>query len=307
MHTPMQAVACARFLPAPLIAARAAAFDRLNCLDLSLTARRVLYGCLTFLSIRNPRKAIFPRRDTLRAESLLQSEPTLYRGLKQLEEKGYITRGQDRNARTGKFHLSPIALTDKALALLGLDRVIHKSPPIKMRDGHIEKELTKDEQSLQKTAVPEIDRKTGLPAELLPLLEQGVTKGAVCWLMKLARANGKRLGDVVAAVWRKVGVLRSRELVAYLAAMIGKDLDFRWLARANAADAEADAVARCLASLDARYDGYAVIGKGGEVVGIFEASRSGEHVIRTNGGGIPVNLRFAQAVQDGRVLLRRFP
>lgn len=315
MHARMQAVACARFLPAPLIAARAAVFDPLNCLDLNQTARRVLYGILTFLSARSPKKAIFPRRDTLRAESLLQSEPTLYRGLKLLEDRGYITRGQDRHARTGKFYLSPIQLTDKALVLLGLKRDTQKTPPIKVRDGHIKKELTNSKQSLQNTAgepdASPIDRKTGLPAELVPLLDQGVKKGALCWLMKLARQRGKRLGEVVAAVWRRIGVLRGREVVAYLKAMLEKDLDFRWIAQADAVDQaqreEADAVRRQLEALDRRYDGYAVIGSSGNSVGIFEASGSGEHVIRTAGGAVPVNRRFAQALLEGKVRLQTIP
>jgi DNA-binding PadR family transcriptional regulator len=310
-----QAVACARFLPAPLIAARAAAFDPTNCLDLNQTARRVLYGALTFLSLKSPRKAIFPRRDTLRAESLLQSDPTLYRGLKTLEEKGYLTRDQSRNARTGKFYLSPITLTEKALVLLGLDKVIHKAPSTKMRDGHIKKELTKGEQSLQNTAgTPDshdrdaIDRQSGLPVELLFLLTLDVPKSAVCWLMQQARRHGKRLGDVLRSVRHRVECLRGREVVSYLKAMMTKNLDFAWIARSRR-DAETErqqqgAAGAVLAALDRRFHGFEVVSRDGTVHGIFEAADNGPHVVKGVRGSIPVNLRFAKAYAEGDLVLR---
>jgi hypothetical protein len=310
-----QAVACARFLPAPLIAARAAAFDPANCLDLNQTARRVLYGALTFLNLKSLRKAIFPRRDTLRAESLLQSDPTLYRGLKMLEEKGYITRGQGRNARTGKFYLSPITFTEKALVLLKLDEVIHKAPSVKMRDGHIKKEHTKREQSLQNTAgKPDaskqhaIDRNSGLPVELLCLQALDVRKSAICWLMQQARRHGKRLGDVLGTVRHRIQHLRGREAVSYLKAMIVKDLDYAWLARARtqteAQQTQQRAADDFLASLDGRYHGFEVVARDGTVHGMFEASDGGLHVVRGTHGCIPVNLRFAQAYVEGDMRLR---
>jgi DNA-binding PadR family transcriptional regulator len=313
-----QAVACARFLPAPLIAARAAAFDPNNCLDLNQTARRVLYGALTFLSLKSPRKAIFPRRDTLRAESLLQSDPTLYRGLKTLEEKGYITRDQSRNARTGKFYLSPITFTEKALALLDLNKVIHKSPSTRMRDGHIKKELTKDEQSLQNTAgkpdLPTqdaIDRHTGLPAELLPLLKLDVKKSAICWLMQQARRHGKRLGDILRTVSHRVEKLRGREVVSYLKAMITKKLDYAWIAQSmrqeESTQVRESQASRLLASLDSRYHGFEVVTRDGTAHGIFDASDSGMPVIRGTAGCMPVNLRFARAYAEGGVVLRPKP
>ena len=146
-----RAVAVARPLPLPLIEARAHVFDRLTCLDLNLNARRVLFGILTFVRIKTPTTEIFPRRDTLRAEALLESNSTLYRGLAMLEQKGYITRSQSRKLRDGRFYLSPIFLTVKALVLLGLADFIHSSPSSKLRGGHKEKELAKKSQSIQKT------------------------------------------------------------------------------------------------------------------------------------------------------------
>src|SRR5574343_1371665 len=161
----------ARHLPSPLIAARAAAMHNLNCLDLDLTARRTLYGILTFVSIKNLKREIFPRRETLRQEAMLGSETTLYRGLAKLETKGYIMREQKRQTRTGKYYLSPILLTDKAILLLGLNQLIHKYRSSTLGDGQYN-EHTKEKQSIQKSSSNKdasnvIDKETKLPTEVL--------------------------------------------------------------------------------------------------------------------------------------------
>lgn len=311
-----RAVALARPLPAVLIAARAQVFDPLTCLDLNLTARRVLFGILTFVRARTPTKEIFPRRDTLRAEALLQSDSTLYRGLTMLQEKGYITRGQTRRRHCGTFYLSPIVLTIKALVLLGLQPVIHKAPSSIVEDGHIKKEHTKKSQSIQKTTgTPdstkndEIDRETRLPVELLPLLDLGVKRSAVCWLMAQAKVVKQRLGDVLKVVERNVAALRGREVVGYLASMIRKKVDFAWVAKqVNETQVSADfdqAAKDKLQHLDWRYDGYHVYAKDGKLLGVFQASSSPGQLswVNSPGASIPVNLRFARACVEGTVRL----
>lgn len=310
------AVACSRFLPAPLIQARAAVFDPLLCIDLNVTARRVLYGILTFVSIKNTIKAIFPRRDTLRAESLLQSDSPLYRGLRVLEEKGYISRDQKRNARNGKFYLSPIALTEKALANLALEKLIHSSPPANVADGHIKKELTKDLQSIQKTTgqaqnLPKngIDPKTRLPNDLVVLLSKDVEKSAICWLMTQAKANGKRLGDMVATVSSNIDALRGREVVGYLKSLMDKNIDFAWTAkdkhRVASELASTQAARDKLDAIDERYEGFAVLSASGAVVGHYCAGGGPEAkgMIVGAKGSMPVNLRFAKEWAEGRYTL----
>lgn len=311
-----RAVAVARPLPLPLIEARAHVFDPLTCLDLNLNARRVLFGILTFVRIKTPTTEIFPRRDTLRAEALLESNSTLYRGLAMLEQKGYITRAQSRKLRDGRFYLSPIYLTVKALVLLGLADFIHSSPSSKMRGGHKEKELAKKSQSIQKTTGGpdssknnEIDRATRLPVELVPLLDLGVKRSAVCMLMAKAKAVGARLGDVLQVVAGNIAELRGREVVGYLASMLGKNVDFAWVAReARQAKvtAQTDVLAQeKLSTLDGRYDGYEVHGADGSLLGVFEAASSPGQLalIRSANGSAPVNLRFARAWVDGKVRL----
>ncbi|MFC5511087.1 hypothetical protein ACFPOU_08100 [Massilia jejuensis] len=311
-----RAVALARPLPLPLIEARAHVFHDLACLDLNQTARRVLFGILTFVRVNAPTKEIFPRRDTLRAEALLHSDSTLYRGLALLEQKGYITRAQSRKIRDGRFYLSPIHLTVKALVMLGLGDVIHSAPSTKVGDGHKEKELTKKSQSIQKTTGSpdsvksnEIDRETRLPIELVPLLAQGVKRSAVCWLMAKAKAAGVRLGHVLQVVSGNIAALRGREVVGYLSSMLRKNVDFAWVAgqarEANAAARTNKVAQEKLATLDARYDGYSVWAEDGSLLGVFEAASSPCQLalIRSPNGSAPVNLRFARAWVDGKVRL----
>jgi hypothetical protein len=112
-----------RFLPAPLIRARAIALDRLHCIDLSRCARQALYGVLAFFNTKKPEDPVFAFRDTLQAESILGSRSALFRGLQELEAQGYIRREQCRlwGARCyGQYGRSHIYLLDKALVMLGL-------------------------------------------------------------------------------------------------------------------------------------------------------------------------------------------
>lgn len=112
-----------RFLPAPLIRARAIALDRLHCIDLSRCARQALYGVLAFFNTKKPEEPVFAFRDTLLTESILGSRSALFRGLKELEAQGYIRREQCRlwGARCyGQYGRSHIYLLDKALVMLGL-------------------------------------------------------------------------------------------------------------------------------------------------------------------------------------------
>lgn len=306
-----------RHLPSPLIAARAAAMHRLNCLDLNLTARRTLYGILTFVTINNLKREIFPRRETLRQEAMLGSDATLYRGLATLEALGYITRSQKRQTRTGKFYLSPILLTDKAVLLLGLKELIHEYRSIKVRDGQY-KERSKEPQSLQKSSsnvdsANAIDPETKLPIEVTPLLQLDVKKSAICMLMAEAKACGKRLGTVMKAVWHNIYRLRGREVVAYLSYLLKQDRDFstkvKELDAEHLAKTQRQRYQNTLDSLDGRYNGWQVVNDSGLNIGtfVYEDCYS-PRIERLENGRIsmlPVNLNFAAKFAEGELRLRR--
>ena len=199
-YAPGEAVARPSPLPLALIEARAAVFDPLNCLDLGLTARRVLFGILRFFNLSRPTSSIWPRRDLLRAESLLNSESSLYRGLADLQRHGYVVREQIRIARSGRFHVSPVRLTEKAQILLGLvgrsalensrRKVIHKEPSLMVEDGQY-KEHTNKPKSLQNSfaskSLGQADQNTRVPSSLSWLLKQGMSARAVFSLMGIAK------------------------------------------------------------------------------------------------------------------------
>lgn len=112
-----------RFLPAPLIKARAEVLNPLNCQDIGRTARQALFGILAFFDIKKPNEPVFASREKICAEALLGSQPTLYRALADLVSHGYIRRQQSRRLgqRTyGQYSVSRIWLEEKALKLLGL-------------------------------------------------------------------------------------------------------------------------------------------------------------------------------------------
>lgn len=309
-------IATPRHLPAALIAARAEVFNPLTCLDLNLNARRVLFGILTFLNLKKIETAIFPKRETLRAEALVNSDATLYRGLALLEQKGYIQRQQIRKAWNGKFHLSPITLTEKCRSILALGEFIHSQPSTNMRDGYVNKEHTNRKQSLQNTT-DESDsvekpkkRIQGLPEDLAALMKQGVKKSAICWLMKQASIKSKKLSDIVKVVQTNIQSLDGREVVAYLKAMIKKDLDYAWIAKdtekLKAQESTDELLSSIVNKLDHRFNGNAVSKPDGTVVGYFEAMSDGQHMICTGNGSTPVNKRFAEALRTKQLRLEGF-
>ncbi len=133
-----------RFLPAPLINARAAVMNPLFCQDLSRTARKALFGVLSFYTLGRPDKPVFAFRDTLLAETFLDSRSTLFRGLQEAEDKGYIRREQVRTWGRrcyGQFSRSHIYFLDKALVMLGLaDPRPISTTPAATQDSSIEED-----------------------------------------------------------------------------------------------------------------------------------------------------------------------
>lgn len=255
----------ARFLPAPLIRARAEAMSPKNCLDLNKVARQALYGILAFFDIKRPTEPVFASRDSICAEALLGSHPTLYRGLAQLVAKGYIRREQGRRfskVAYGQYSISRIWLEDKALHLLGLvtqkppgidsntapDSNYPQTPPLKVRDRLQENEHSPKPQLSMKEQPPRnghhdsnakqgessergIDKKTRLPTELLQLITLGLSRSRVCALMKIARdhGNGGKLGAIVSLVWGRIQKFKSTEAFAYLAKLAKAKKDYRRL------------------------------------------------------------------------------
>lgn len=307
-----EAVARAKTLPMSLIEAQARAFDPLLCLDLNNTQRRALAGILGFYNLKKPNAAIFPSRDRLRADSLISSETTLYRALSALEKFGYIVREQIRLARNGRFYHSPITLTDKARRMLGLKsdgKVIHIRPPAKVEDGQY-KEHTNQKHSLQKSPAKqdsrtEIDPQTRIPKPLGPLLGLGLRPKDVCYLMRIAREQGKRLEHVMKAAWVHVAGLKGRAVIAYLSALFRKNQDFEYAVRRSETvereHVEELALLERLKSIDARFHGFDVVNEKGRVLGQIDATT--RTVYLGARGSAPLSLEFAMRLRDGAIRL----
>lgn len=375
-----------RFLPAALVRARAAALDPYNCLDLDRTARMSMYGILAFYDRHKPLDAVFARRETLLAETMLGSLPTLFRGLATLEKQGYITREQGRRlsrAEYGQYAISRIWLTRKALVMLGLpvpavldgarqgkideeamawgdqptvrvdgesaglpedvvfqeaDLVEHQvdypqRPSLSLIDGIQESErspglqLPKVEQPLSvqgKTERPggvgessaKTDGKSRLPAELVPLMELGVSKARICLLMRIARqaGNAGKLGDAVKLVWGRICTKRGKEVFAYLAAVVRQQRDFARTLMIQAPNpttvtaSEGQRLGDKLRDLLGRCSGMEVIGRAGRMLGILRVSGESGYIEGYDETGVrrtmPANVRFAKAVEEGSLLLR---
>lgn len=375
-----------RFLPKVLVRARTAALDPYNCLDLDRTARMSLFGILAFYDRHKPLDAVFARRETLLAETMLGSLPTLFRGLATLEGKGYITREQWRRrsrAEFGQYSISRIWLTRKAQLLLGLpvpavldeaeqhkmdeeamawgelptvrvddgsaslpehqvleeggltevDAVYQQPPSLRMRDRKQESQhspelqLLTEEQPLSASGKSEpaggvgesstqTDRKTRLPAELVPLMELGVSKSRICLLMRFARqaGNAGKLGHAVKLVWNRICNLPGKEVFAYLSALIRQPRDFARTLAIQASDpatitaSEGQRLTEKLRDLIDRYAGMEVIGKAGRLLGILRTSGETGYIDGHDERGVrrtmPANLRFVKAVEEGYLLLR---
>lgn len=237
-------------LPLPLIQAQQLCFQKEAVMDLGRTARAALSGILAFVKVRSPMGVIWPRKDTLREQARLNSESSLYRGLAELFEKGYIEREtQLRNTQNGRFHISRLHLTEKAILLLNLNKtkkVINNPPSSKMRDGHIENivnnltpsiEESPDEQnsfstpSQKNQGIQKLDPETNLPKPLVKLTRLGLSPKTICWLMKLAKQKQKRLEDVMNFAWKYLQPLVDKGMQTvkkYLIALINKNQDFAY-------------------------------------------------------------------------------
>lgn len=242
-----------RYLPSPLVAMKASVMDPLNCIDLSLGPRRVLYAILTFVSARSLYKWIYPSRETLAAEAHMGSLQTLYRHLKALEVLGYIERKQMRK-EGGCYSLSFIRLTKKAVLLLerkegdgvgegGLagETSFQQERSLIVRDGlYIEertqqKQLTGSARSLSAAGSSDIDPATRLPADLV-FLTAFMRRSQVCYLMKECRLHSKRLSDIVA--FHRDYLARCRSPFAFLSTEIKKDVDYAWMLKMKSEEAE---------------------------------------------------------------------
>lgn len=283
-------------LPLLLIQAQHLCFQKTAVMDLGRTARAALSGILAFVKVRSPMSVIWPRKDTLREQARLNSESSLYRGLAELFEKGYIQREtQLRNTRNGRFHISRLHLTEKAIHLLNLSKtkkVINNSPSSKMGDGYIENVVNNLTPSIEESpgaqnsfstssqknqGIQKLDPETNLPKPLVKLTQLGLSPKTICWLMKLAKQKNKRLEDVMNFAWKYLQPLASegtQTIKAYLVALFSKNQDFAFQVK-QAKEDEKNSQSTVNRNKQIRYiiennQGYYVLNQNNKPIGIIE-------------------------------------
>ena len=283
-------------LPLLLIQAQHLCFQKTAVMDLGRTARAALSGILAFVKVRSPMSVIWPKKATLREQARLNSDSSLYRGLAELFKKGYIEREtQLRNTQNGRFHISRLHLTEKAIHLLNLNKtkkVINNPPSSKMGDGYIENvvnDLTPSieespdaqnsfsYQSAKKQSIQKLDPETNLPTPLVKLTRLGLSPKTICWLMKLAKQKQKRLEDVMNFAWKYLHPLADKgtqTVKKYLIALINKNQDFSFQVKQAQIDEEISQAKvdrnLLIRSIIQNKQGHYVTNKNNQLIGLIE-------------------------------------
>jgi hypothetical protein len=172
--------------------------------------------------------------------------------------------------------------------------------------------------SLKDSDEKPIDPHTRLPNDVIPLMKLGVSKTLICTLMGYAKRQGQQgaLGAAVKLFWQHIEGLRGRSVFAYLRKVLSQKRDYAYLLKQQTAD-EIDGVltttastrlSEKLANLLARCDGFVVRNAEGHTIGTIRANGETGHVEgfdpKRGRFAIPANLRFMQAVEEGRLHLR---
>jgi len=244
----------ADFLPARVMKAIALAYESRFFSDLSITTRQVLAALIRFsLNDKNMYQLAYVKKETL-ARHVGVSEATIYRALSTLEGQGLIEREKQLRTRMKLQNIGKIRFTSKLLGALGfLQRSIglsgHSPHDAALPGAASRTSLGAAEKSLKsntyqetgekhpsggKNAYKTIDGKP-VPSDLVWLAERNaLAVTAIFKLMNVARESGKRLSDVVAVTKHALQKLQGRELYAYLNSLLSKDVDFTFIAKAQA-------------------------------------------------------------------------
>jgi DNA-binding transcriptional ArsR family regulator len=236
------------------------AFDNAKHLQgLKRGVKDTLAELCRFVSQNRPFDTIFAHKETI-AQRIGMSERSIYRHLESLQQAELIiVEDQERKSRNGRFSVARIRLTRKAAALLGFIEapeemelitkddnlknvqrcpttnainptqdggnkppatVIHNPPSAKMSTGHtLSVPTISKSQPLQRI-------ENGLPIDLSWLTGNGISRAGVFKLMGLAKANAKRLSDIVITMHEKLLVMKGGRLFAYLAKLAAGPTDF---------------------------------------------------------------------------------
>nr|WP_315595536.1 helix-turn-helix domain-containing protein [uncultured Cupriavidus sp.] len=302
------------FLPSRIMKAIALAYESRFFNELSITTRQVLAALIRFsLNDKNMHQLAYVKKETL-ARHVGVSEATVYRALSTLEGQGLIEREKQLRTRIKLQNIGRIRFTSKLLAALGFMKL---STEAAGDDRAVVGDASKNAsyvtysegRSERKVSFKTINGKA-VPADLAWLAEQNaLAVTAIFKLMKVARAAGKRLSDVVAVTKHGLQKLQGKELYAYLNSLLSKDVDFTFIAKeqADMADQEQQRE-RQLAESKARISQLAVSLRGrkfelqdGSTISVDEASVVIKRGGFTSSTPLHAALRQLEALASGQI------
>lgn len=209
--------------------------------------QQLLCVLLRFVSTKTPGAPIYGWRSYV-SSFTGASVDTLERSLDELSKLGLITRfKQDRMRFNGRFSGRPIALTDKAIEVLGLNKSAF-ARTAKMRDRHIRNPyqgLNKRQppaagslvasEALPPRATEQVTTQVGnhrIPTDLVWLLEgqSGISIPALFKLMSHASQRKTRLSDVASNLKERILKLslKPSQVFSYIRKCIGMDVDWSY-------------------------------------------------------------------------------
>ncbi|CAN7778748.1 helix-turn-helix domain-containing protein [Cupriavidus necator] len=299
-------------LPERILRAIALVYESDGLRALHITNRQVLATLIRFaLNQKDPTSLAFIKKATI-AQHLAISEATVYRALGALEDAGLIERERQQRTRTQLEVVGRIGFTAKLLQCIGIaGRELGHPEPRTGTDvsrssaaclapvsGVNNPKQSSTKKHPRPRAFVQIDDRA-VPIDLAPLVRDRELKASALFLlMRLAREAGQRLSDVVSAAGHALGLLRGRELFAYLKALVGKPIDYGHVVRTrraeedkrHAADARAAQDRLEVAQLIERYRGRRVSAPGGRIYEVDSAS-----IVITEANGRRSSLGHGQA------------
>jgi len=315
-------------LPEPILRAIALVYESDGLRTLHITNRQVLAALVRFaLNQKDPSALAFIKKATI-AQHLGISEATVYRALGALEDAGLIERERQQRTRAQLEVVGRIRFSAKLLRCIGiasrqLQSTVHVSACADESGASTRLAPVSDVNKTMQSSTKKhpgpgsfllIDGRA-VPMDLAPLVrDQALKLSALFLLMKLARAAGHRLSDVVSAAGRALKALRGRELFAYLKSLLEKPVDYGHVVRTRklredeerAAEARVTQERQQIAELVARYRDKRVSGPDGLTYEVDSAS-----IVITDANGRRSSLAHDRArawlVEMDRVAVGRVP